>query len=111
MNALPSHRRHGGFLTLVTDPAWRNKFKQVIGGPTKGKKFPGALCHNHASPDFPTPIKDDWTKDCDLSWSDKEKAKKYFSYQDCKELNNGDDGGSKSSKSTRSSKSSRKKVS
>ena len=56
--------------------------QQVIGGPTKGKKFPGALCHNHASAGYPTPIKGDWTKGCDPSWSEEETQKRCFSYQE-----------------------------
>ena len=44
------------------------RFKQVLEESIKGKHFPGALCHNHASTDYP-PLKKDWSKECDSGWS------------------------------------------
>jgi len=86
-NSLPIHRRHGGFLMTVMDNNYRTKFDQIFyavndGQPKNGDNFPGALCHNHASLDYPTPRKDDWTKACDLSYSKEEKEEKCFSYQE-----------------------------
>ena len=92
MNSLPSHRRQGAFLMTLWGPAeealaTREEFYQLFYGVSEGdivtgKDFPGVLCHNHASVDFPTPLKENWTKNCDLSWSEEEKEEKCFSYQE-----------------------------
>ena len=47
-----------------------------------GDDFTGALCHNHASLDYPTTRKNDWTKGCDLSYSKEEKEEKCVLYQE-----------------------------
>ena len=90
MNSLPSHRRHGAFLMFLIGEkslATREEFYHLFYGVSEGdivtgKDFPGVLCHNHASVDFPTPLKENWTKNCDLSWSEEEKEEKCFSYQE-----------------------------
>lgn len=86
-NSLPIHRRNGGFLMAVFDNDYRTKFNQIFYGVEDGQAmtgddFPGALCHNHAGLDYPTPRKDDWTKACDLSYSKDEKEEKCFSFQE-----------------------------
>jgi len=107
VNSLPLHRRHGGFLMSVRSLDVRTSFERVFyntnsssssvddndnvpngGDVVKETKFsgeddfPGNLCHNHASADYPTPLKDDWTKPCDPKWSKTEKLEKCFSYQE-----------------------------
>ena len=68
-------------------PEYRHKFQKVFHGVKDGEamtgdSFPGALCHNHASSDFPTPLKDDWTKGCNPGWTKEKKEKECFSYQE-----------------------------
>ncbi len=87
MTSLPTHRRHGAFNTVVTTPEWRTKFKQVFYGVEDGKafvgdSFPGELCHNHASANYPTALKDDWTQGCDPSWNDEMRKEKCLSFQE-----------------------------
>eukprot|EP00594_Rhizosolenia_setigera_P018671 CAMPEP_0178960442 /NCGR_PEP_ID=MMETSP0789-20121207/12967_1 /TAXON_ID=3005 /ORGANISM="Rhizosolenia setigera, Strain CCMP 1694" /LENGTH=374 /DNA_ID=CAMNT_0020643793 /DNA_START=592 /DNA_END=1716 /DNA_ORIENTATION=- len=88
LNSLATNRRHGGFLMIVFDPDLRHKFQQVFygvsetGEPVTGDNFKGGMCHNHASVGFPTPLKSDWTKACDLSWSDERKAEECLSFQE-----------------------------
>ena len=87
MNALPVHRRHGGFLMVIDDPGVRHEFHKVFygvgaGEAVTGDKFPGYLCHNHASPDTLTPLKQDWTQLCDPRWSKEEQEEKCYSYQE-----------------------------
>jgi len=87
MNALPVHRRHGGLLMRVSDPGGIDEFHKVFygvgaGEAVTGDKFPGFLCHNHASPDALTPLKQDWTQLCDPPWSKEEQEEKCYSYQE-----------------------------
>lgn len=88
MNALAPNRRHVGFLMGVFDYDWREKFKQVFygvsetGEPFTKDKMHGALCHNHASLDFPTPLKSDWTKDCKSEWPAEKKAEECYTFQE-----------------------------
>ena len=88
MNSLPHHRRYGGFLTVVDSLEGRNDdFNRLFYGVSEGEvvtgdNFPGALCHNHASLNFPTPLKENWAESCNLSWSKEEKEEKCMSYQE-----------------------------
>ena len=87
MNSLPPHRRHGAFLFTVNDPTTRTKFNRFFNGISEGEvwtgeSFPGNICHNHASLDFPTPLKEDWALLCDPSWTKEEKEEKCMSYQE-----------------------------
>ena len=87
MNALPIHRRHAAFLFHAIFSEWRTKFKQIIygvgeGEPFVGDSFPGELCHNHASANFPTALKEDWTQNCHPSWSDEMRKDKCLSFQE-----------------------------
>jgi len=110
MNSLPLHRRHGGFLMIVRTLDVRASFDRVFYNITNTSvddhnndadeievvvdvakasslgsgidNFPGGLCHNHASADYPTPQKEDWTKPCDFAWSKEEREEKCFSYQE-----------------------------
>ena len=72
---------------VVSNPETRFKFQQLFYGVNEdeavtGESFPGALCHNHASVTFPTPLEEDWTKACNPSWSKEEKEEKCFSFQE-----------------------------
>ena len=87
MNSLSVHRRKGGFQMVVLTPVARTQFQQLFYGVSDGEvvtgdSFPGALDHNHASADFPTPLKDDWTKACDMRWSEEEREEKCLSFQE-----------------------------
>merc|ERR1712165_518855 len=87
MSPLSPNRRHGAFNMVVNSTAWRTKFKQVFygvedGKPFVGDTFPGELCHNHASANFPTALKDDWTQGCDPRWSEDMRKEKCFSFQE-----------------------------
>ncbi len=88
MSSLSTHRRHGAFNMLVSSPEWRTKFKRVFYGVEEGeayvggKSFPGEICHNHASANYPTALKDDWTQGCNPSWDDEMKKEKCLSYQE-----------------------------
>jgi len=87
MNSLPPHRRHGGFLMVVLDPIERTKFSRFFNNIGEddvwtGNSFPGGLCHNHASPDYATPLKKDWALTCDPDWTKEDKEKKCLSFQE-----------------------------
>ena len=92
MNSLPSHRRHGAFTMAFEGPekealAQREDFQRLFlgvsdGEAVTGNDFPGVICHNHASVLYPTPLKEDWTKVCDPSWTEDEREKKCFSFQE-----------------------------
>ena len=87
LNSSPEHRRHGGFLININDPDTREKFSRVLYGKGEGEAmtgdtFPVDLCHNHASMNYPTPLKEDWTKSCNPGWSEKEKKQKCYSFQE-----------------------------
>ena len=87
LNSLPTHRRYGGFLMVVTNPSSRENFSRVFYSVKNeefvtGDTFPGALCHNHASMTYPTPLKEDWTKSCNPEWSENDKEEKCYSFQE-----------------------------
>eukprot|EP00551_Chaetoceros_affinis_P007584 CAMPEP_0203663894 /NCGR_PEP_ID=MMETSP0090-20130426/1393_1 /ASSEMBLY_ACC=CAM_ASM_001088 /TAXON_ID=426623 /ORGANISM="Chaetoceros affinis, Strain CCMP159" /LENGTH=772 /DNA_ID=CAMNT_0050526939 /DNA_START=221 /DNA_END=2539 /DNA_ORIENTATION=+ len=87
MNALSTSRRHSAFKFAVYSLEWRTKFKQIFygvesGKPFAGKSFPGELCHNHVSPNFPTALKDDWTQGCDPRWSEEMRKEKCLSFHE-----------------------------
>ena len=70
---------------IVRAESYRTQFNQLFygveGQAVTGDDFPGALCHNHASLDYPTPLKADCKKGCDVS-SEEERKAKCFSYQE-----------------------------
>lgn len=87
LNSLPIHRREGAFLTFVTSAEFRTKFKRLFYGVSDGvvvtgDNFPGGLCHNHASANYPTPLKEDWTQQCNPYWTKKTKEEKCLSFQE-----------------------------
>ncbi len=87
MNALSTSRRHSAFKFSVYSLEWRTKFKRVFYGVEDGeafvgKSFPGEICHNHVSPNFPTALKEDWTQGCDPRWSDEMRKEKCLSFHE-----------------------------
>ncbi len=88
MSSISPHRRHAAFNDVVIYQEWRTKFKRVFYGVEDekpfvgGKSFPGELCHNHASANFPTALKDDWTTGCDPRWSSEMRNEKCISFQE-----------------------------
>ena len=87
MNSFPLHRRHGAFLMGVADPAVRTMFSRLFNDISEGEvwtgdSFPGSLCHNHASLDYPTPLKEDWALTCDPDWTKGQREEKCLSYQE-----------------------------
>lgn len=87
VNSLPPHRRHGGFLMGILDPTLRTEFTRLFNNISDGEvwtgdSFPGTLCHNHASLEFPTPLKEDWALTCDPFWTKEQKEEKCMSYQE-----------------------------
>jgi len=87
MNSLPPHRRHGAFLMAVSDPTVRTEFHRLFNNISEGEiwtgeSFPGTLCHNHATLDFPTPLKEDWALTCDPDWPKEEREEKCMSFQE-----------------------------
>lgn len=86
LNSFPPGRRHAGFMTHLASLEMQHKFYQVFygadGAPVSGANHPGGLSHNHATLDFPTPLKSDWTTPCEPSWSDEKKAEMCYSFQE-----------------------------
>lgn len=87
MTAFPLHRRHNAFMAEVSDSDYIHEFKKLFyevsdDEPATGDEFPGSICHNHARVDAITPLRDDWTKSCDRSWTLEEQKERCFTFQE-----------------------------
>lgn len=83
MTSMPSASRESAFLLNL--PSYEEKaqlFQIMFGDMEQGENFPGLFCFNIALVNDIGPLKDDWTKPCNTSWSKAEQQDKCVSFQE-----------------------------